>query len=184
MAAAVARGWQAAGIEPNLTRAELAKAHGRIYRSIEEVPRNLTAITLVNVFSHLRSPRAFFQQAAETLSPGGRLYLKTGELGRIRKSLLRDWEIPDHLFFAGLGCVEKYLDEAGLTVVEKRRTDPVAEQFSEESLEMRGRSFPAYVVKRVISMTPGVRAALIMGLRIWRFGAEVYSIEVVAEKAC
>jgi len=100
-------GFEAEGIEVDPERLTLCRKAGLsvFEREIESnfLPRSsYDVISLINVFSHLRSPVATFSSIHRILRPNGIIIVATSELGKeAHKDEVKKWNIPDHLHFAG-----------------------------------------------------------------------------------
>ena len=100
-------GFEAEGIEVDPERLTLCRKAGlSVYdREIESnflPPSSYDVISLINVFSHLRSPVATFSSIHRILRPNGVIIVATSELGKeAHKDEVKKWNIPDHLHFAG-----------------------------------------------------------------------------------
>ena len=91
---AKAAGWETFGTELNVSEAALAKASGhRIWCSSAEYVqfgRTFDAITLWDVFEHLRDGRAFLDFARALLSPGGALFMQIPNGGALAARMLQE----------------------------------------------------------------------------------------------
>lgn len=100
-------GFEVEGIEINPERLAYCKAQGlRVYnRDIESnymPPSSYDVVSLINVFSHLRSPMTTFSAIQRILRDNGVILVATSELGKkAYKGEVENWHLPDHLHFAG-----------------------------------------------------------------------------------
>ena len=117
------------GIEPMHAKAANARRRGLSITSrlLSEISDRYHVISLINVFSHLAHPRTFLEQVEDRLLPRGDVLIETGNGGDLDDA--REFPgplfLPDHLQFAGESHLERFLKEAGLSVVSKyrQRTD-------------------------------------------------------------
>lgn len=149
-----------AGIELNRERAILAREIAKC--DIFEVPleklaagRSFDVITMVNVFSHIPAPRDFLPKVRSLLSPQGKLIIKTGEVSnRVKKRVVHDWGIPDHLQFLGLGTLEYLCKTYGFRIESRRRVPLSHEMFAPSAWRTDGRSALRNVIKAIVVRTP------------------------------
>lgn len=107
------------GLEPNVI-----KAAGCVSRHLDvracaltDVPGAFSAISLLNVFSHLQDPMSFLAECVSRLEPGGELLLETGDTAHLPPEVHpRPLYLPDHLLFANEPIVRRLLTELGLEV--------------------------------------------------------------------
>lgn len=108
------------GLEPNVS-----KATGCVSRSfdvrtcaLEGLPGSFSAISLLNVFSHLQDPKAFIRECVLRLAPGGELLLETGDTAHLPpESHPLPLYLPDHLLFGNEAIVRRLFRQLGLDVV-------------------------------------------------------------------
>jgi len=100
-------GFEVEGIEVDPERLTFCRKAGLSVfdREIESnflPPSSYDVISLINVFSHLRSPVATFSSIHRILRHNGIIIVATSELGKeAYKDEIEKWNIPDHLHFAG-----------------------------------------------------------------------------------
>jgi len=100
-------GFDVEGIEKNPERLAYCRSMGLtvLNNDIESnfLPGSFyDVISLINVFSHLRSPVATFSRIQRLLKNNGVILVATSELGKtVYKDEVGNWHIPDHLHFAG-----------------------------------------------------------------------------------
>ncbi|MFM8533317.1 MAG: class I SAM-dependent methyltransferase [Acidimicrobiia bacterium] len=108
------------GLEPNVL-----KADGCVSRCLDvrtgtlgDLPGTFTAISLLNVFSHLQDPKAFLGECAARLEPGGELLLETGDTAHFPPELHpRPLYLPDHLLFGNEAILRRVFRDLNLDVV-------------------------------------------------------------------
>ena len=108
------------GLEPNATKAHGCTTRGLDVRSVTlgEVDGSFSAISLLNVFSHLQDPTGFIAECVARLEPGGEFLLETGDTADLAAAdHPRPLFLPDHLLFANERIVRRVLTEVGLQVV-------------------------------------------------------------------
>lgn len=108
------------GLEPNLRKAAGCIARGFDVKPcvVEKVSGTFTAISLLNVFSHIPEPRDFIRQCVKRLSPGGELLLETGDTADLpSEHHPQPFYLPDHLVFANEPIVRQLLTDAQFHVI-------------------------------------------------------------------
>lgn len=108
------------GLEPNVL-----KGGGRVSRGLDvrtcalkDVPGTFSAISLLNVFSHLQDPKAFFRDCAARLEPGGELLLETGDTTHFPpEHHPRPLYLPDHLLFGNEAIIQRVFRDLKLEVI-------------------------------------------------------------------
>ncbi|MGH7557858.1 MAG: class I SAM-dependent methyltransferase [Gemmatimonadota bacterium] len=119
----VAPGSVIEGVEPSEPKARVARQRGLRVKggTLEEVDRNYSFLSMINVFSHLPQPRSFLTALPKVLEPGGRLLLVTGNGADVPPTEYPDpLFLPDHLVFAGETHVRGLLEETGFEVIRIR----------------------------------------------------------------
>jgi len=120
------------GLEPMKPKADQARARGLTI--VEDYLRpehaKVDIISVVDVFSHIPSFSSFLGDVRSVLTPGGGLFVETGNLADLdsRDEFPSELGLPDHLVFTGEKQLRGFLDQAGFDVlrVERRRVDGVA----------------------------------------------------------
>jgi len=137
------------GLEPNVNKATGCVGRGLDVRtcSLEGLPGSFSAISLLNVFSHLQDPKAFIRECVSRLAPGGELLLETGDTAHLPpESHPRPLYLPDHLLFGNEAIVRGLLRELGLDVVSVHSYPAVSavpwQVLKECQLAFRGRRIP------------------------------------------
>ena len=160
---ALERGVEIEGIELGHDRLELARKLTGVPihdRPVEELPLDagsLAAVIMIDVFSHLTSPKETLGAIQEALQPGGVLLLHTSEIGRGAKPHHQPaWGLGEHLFFLGEGTIERYAADLGSVVVHRERVWLPETVFTRDRFRMRGRSRMRDLAKRIVLHTPGV----------------------------
>lgn len=108
------------GLEPNVLKAGGCVSRGLDVRTctLGDLPGTFTAISLLNVFSHLQDPKAFLRECAARLEPGGELLLETGDTAHFPpEQHPRPLYLPDHLLFANEAIVRRLFGDLDLEVV-------------------------------------------------------------------
>lgn len=78
-------------------------------------PSSYDVVSLINVFSHLRSPMTTFSAIHRILRDNGVILVATSELGKkAYKDEVENWHIPDHLQFAGPNTFHSIASRFGL----------------------------------------------------------------------
>ena len=161
------RGVEIEGVELGDDRRELAQrmteatVHDRPVEELDLEPGSLAAATMIDVFSHLTSPRETLSVIGRALTPNGVLVLHTSEVGLgVRPHHQPSWELGEHLFFLGEGTIESYADSLGMKVVQRDRIWMPETVFTRERFRMKGRSALRNAVKAAFLYTPGAFRAL------------------------
>lgn len=123
---ALARGWDACGVEVSVEAARRAADHcpGRtIAASALELPfasETFDALSMWDVIEHLADPVRAVEEVARVLRPGGRFVLSTGDVGslvaRLSGARWHLYTLPEHLFFFSRPSLEILISRAGLRV--------------------------------------------------------------------
>jgi 2-polyprenyl-3-methyl-5-hydroxy-6-metoxy-1,4-benzoquinol methylase len=113
------------GIEPMVKKAEAARKHNVpvTSRTLSEVSDLYDVISMVNVFSHIPDFRRFLSDLSCHLAPGGELLIETGNGGDLTDACQYPDRLylPDHLVFAGVEHIHRFLDESGFSVIGMRQ---------------------------------------------------------------
>lgn len=131
------------GLEPMKPKVEAARERGlNVHEGyLSEVEERFDCISLINVFSHLPNFREFLGNLKNKLSPGGEVFIETGNIGDLQDYHQAPTELdpPDHLVFSGERHIIDWLREAGFLVVDfkKKRKDGIV-------------NFGKNVVKRIL----------------------------------
>jgi len=108
------------GLEPNVNKAAGCVSRGLDVRTcaLQDLPGSFSAISLLNVFSHLQNPKAFLRECAARLEPGGELLLETGDTAHFQPNHHpRPLYLPDHLLFGNEAIIRRVFRELNLDVV-------------------------------------------------------------------
>jgi SAM-dependent methyltransferase/Zn ribbon nucleic-acid-binding protein len=108
------------GLEPNVHKATGCVERGLDVRTcmLHDLPGTFSAVSLLNVFSHLQDPKDFIRECVNRLEPGGELLLETGDTAHLSpKHHPRPLYLPDHLLFANEAIVRRLFRELELDVV-------------------------------------------------------------------
>ena len=156
------RGFVPEGIELTADRRAVARRmtgapiHDRPVEEISFDDDTFSVISLINVFSHLTSPKSTLIELQRILRPGGVIILATAEFGEgVKKSHMFSWSLGDHLYFLGEGTMERYARQAGLQVLEHERTWIPNVLFSKERFRVKGRSKSRNTIKAITLKVPG-----------------------------
>ena len=133
VAAAVARGWDASGVDPSAWAVAHAQHLGLDVRqgSIEDLnvePGSLAAASMCDVLEHLLDPGAALDVLHDAIAPGGGLLVTVPDAGSAiaRRMGARWWSVlPMHVQYFTRGSMVRLLDEHGFGVVDVR-THPKA----------------------------------------------------------
>ena len=159
---ATERGVEAEGIELGRDRLALARRltgvtiHDRPIEDLDVEPGSLAAVIMIDVFSHLTSPKRTLGVIHEALLPDGVLLLHTSEIGLGAKPHHQPaWELGEHLFFLGEGTIDRYAADLGFNVIHRESVWLPDTVFTRERFRMRGRSRARDLCKRIVLYTPG-----------------------------
>ena len=125
VAAAVKRGWDAEGCEPNRWLGEWGARHygitirqGSVFDQ-DYAPGSFDVVTLWDVIEHTPSPRAVLDRCRELLKPGGLLIVNYPDIGSwIARLLGRRWLFLTsvHLWYFDRTTIGRMLDTSGFRV--------------------------------------------------------------------
>ena len=125
VAAAVRRGWDAEGCEPNRWLGEWGSRHygirirqGSVFDQAY-APGSFDVVTLWDVIEHTPDPRAVLDRCRELLKPGGLLIVNYPDIGSwIARALGRRWLFLTsvHLWYFDRATVTRLLESAGFEV--------------------------------------------------------------------
>ena len=155
------RGLYCTGIELNPRAAAFARRISRcdIFETpLEEfrIDRQFDVITMINVFSHVPSFDGMFASLLLALRPGGKLILRTSEMGsNVSRWNQAHWGIPDDLHFMGLRTLHFICARYGFAVVRHERIPFEDELFRRSRWQQMGRSRALNVAKRAALRLPG-----------------------------
>lgn len=157
-------GWHVEGIESNIDKIEIAKsmAIGEIYPiPVEELnlpKESYNVITMINVFSHLRSPKKTLKHLMTLLKPRGFLLMRTGEFRDNPKiNDLPSWGlgIPHHLFWNSEKTFEFYGKEVDADIIYYRSV-PSNEYFVRNKFRYKSKIWYKQLAKSILSNIPCV----------------------------
>lgn len=154
------------GIELNPQAAKYARQKAGC--DIREVPfehfrsdRQFDVITMINVFSHIPSFDGMFRSLASALRPGGKVILRTSEMGRhVSRWNQVHWGIPDDLHFLGLQTIDFICARYGFVAVRHIQTAYEDELFRKSRWEQTGRSRLRNLAKTAGLHIPGALSGL------------------------
>jgi SAM-dependent methyltransferase len=137
------------GLEPNLNKASGCVTRGLDVRTcaLKDLPGSFSAISLLNVFSHLQDPKPFLRECAARLAPGGELLLETGDTAHLQPDQHpRPLYLPDHLLFGNEEILRRVFRDLHLEVLSVHRYTSVSaipwQVLKECQLAFRGRRMP------------------------------------------
>lgn len=137
------------GLEPNVHKAAGCVSRGLDVRTcaLQDVPGAFSAISLLNVFSHLQDPKAFLRDCAARLEPGGELLLETGDTAHFPpEHHPRPLYLPDHLLFGNEAIIRRVFRDLNFDVVSVHRYSAVSaipwQVLKECQLALRVRRMP------------------------------------------
>ena len=109
------------GIEPMKPKVIEAKKHGINIKEcyITDIAEKYDFVSLINVFSHIPEFHNLLRDLKKVLNQNGELFLETGNLGDLsyHRKFFSELSLPDHLVFASESNLEKYLNEAGFSII-------------------------------------------------------------------
>ena len=110
--------------------------------------RKFDVVTMINVFSHLRSLDAAFRSLRALLAPGGKVILCTNET---RRSVFRwnqlHWGMPDGFHFLGRGTLDFLCAKYGFRATRRIRAPYEEELFPGSRWKHLGRGSALYLIK-------------------------------------
>lgn len=166
VAAAIAAGFSAEGVELSRARVLTARArglemhHGEL-AELAIATSSFDVVITINVLSHVTDPPEFLSELARITRPGGTLYLVTGNKAELERyadgTRLGDfWGAPGHLFFFGEPQLRALLAKAGFRVEAVERVSRLASRLEPARLGWPGRWA---LVRGALARMPPVRAA-------------------------
>ena len=163
---AAQHGFDAYGIEVDPIHCQVAgkrspgKVFNQPFETLDFPDHSFDVVSLINVFSHLRSPRLFFMRVRELLRKDGILLLRTGEVGPdVEKRHLPRWNLGDHLHFLGVATLKRYCEEVGFEVLNSSRVWVPQFLSSREYLAYHFNSLLRNLATNMILLTPGAHWA-------------------------
>lgn len=115
------KGSRIEGIEPMQAKARIARNLGLPIRSchLSDVTDRYDVVSLVNVFGHIPDFHEFLHEIRARLKTGGELFLQTGNAGDLASAAQYpdDLYLPDHLVFAGMHHVRRFLADGGFEII-------------------------------------------------------------------
>ena len=107
------------GSEPNLKKQNIAKSKGLSvdFIDIQSHSKNYDFISMMNLFSHLPSPRDFIKNINKLLKPEGMFLLQTGDTADLPASKhYKPYFLPDHLSFPNEKILRSILTDNGFKI--------------------------------------------------------------------
>ena len=141
------------GIELNVRKAAGCLDRGLDVRTcgVEELNDRYSAISLLNVFSHLQDPKGFLASCVDRLLPGGELLVETGDTAHLpSEDHPRPLYLPDHLLFGNEAIARRVLTDIGLEVISVHKY-PAASAFPWPVLKDMRAAFTARRMPRPFS---------------------------------
>lgn len=125
-AAALSRGWAAAGIELNPPAAEKARKRGvEVHQGhVEEIDmadRTYDTVTSWDVIEHVPNPRRFIEKLASFVSPGGTIVVTTlNRRSLVARAFRGRWSmiVEDHYTYWDRNSLAAAFDTVGLPIAE------------------------------------------------------------------
>ena len=117
------------GLEPNVLKARGCVSRGLDVRTcaLKELPGAFSAVSLLNVFSHLQEPKAFLHECVSRLEPGGEVLLETGDTAHFPpQQHPRPLYLPDHLLFGNEAIIRRMFRELNMEVVSVHKYSSVS----------------------------------------------------------
>ncbi|HME43777.1 MAG TPA: class I SAM-dependent methyltransferase [Syntrophorhabdales bacterium] len=154
-------GFKVEGVETDPERATYCRrsglnVHDRDIMRNFLTPSSYDVVSMINVFSHLRSPTTAFASLHRLLRPGGLILVATSQLGRrAYKSEVPDWHIPDHLHFAGPETFKRIADTIGFELY-CVRSQPTQKALICQKLVYRSEKRAFRAAKKVLGSVPGL----------------------------
>ena len=154
-------GFEVEGIEINPERLAYCRDAGlKVYENDIDsnfpLPSSYDVISLINVFSHLRSPIATFTAINRILTDKGIILLATSELGeKAYKDEVENWHIPDHLHFAGSNTFQSIASKLNLKISYASRSLTQKVVLSEK-LSYRSNRGLVQMIKIMLRHIPGL----------------------------
>jgi SAM-dependent methyltransferase len=154
-------GFEVEGIEINPARLAYCrdaglKAYGGDIEADLLPPSSYDVVSLINVFSHLRSPMTTFSSIHRILGDNGVILVATSELGKkAYKDEVENWHIPDHLHFAGPNTFQWIASKLNLkfSYVSRSLTQKVV---LSEKLYYRSNHALVQLMKMMLQYIPGL----------------------------
>lgn len=118
-------GWLCHGLELNQTEAKIAKGKGHAVQenllSKAEFSEKFDAITLWDVFEHIKDGYSFLKEARKSLRPSGLVFVQSPSrdalAARILQSQCNMFDGLEHVNLFGIDSLEKLCERAGYEVV-------------------------------------------------------------------
>ncbi|MDD5032960.1 MAG: cobalamin-dependent protein [Candidatus Pacebacteria bacterium] len=113
------KGWQAAGVEPNLKAAEIAQKYGKVYSDFFDEnfgASGFSAVHMSDTIEHLSNPLAVLKTARGILSEKGILMVTTCDMDSF---LGKAYQIKprEHLFYFNKKSLRRILEQSGFKVL-------------------------------------------------------------------
>ena len=171
------------GIEPSVEGTQEAKCQGieMLGQSVSDIPAILRfdAITLLDVIEHVEQPTALMRELAESLNPGGFLFVLSGAFDGLWFRLLaaRFWycNIAEHLVFINRKWSVKFAEAHNLTLVSYELIAYHPKSRSKKLVEIARALVYGYVVPILLNI-PNI--AKIVGMRrflLWKTAPSTFS---------
>jgi SAM-dependent methyltransferase len=145
-----ARGWQVAGVEPNVHAAGLAAERGfEVHHgTLDDTPwasASFDAVTFNHSLEHIPDPGLALRQACALVRPGGVVVASVPNFGGWQRRLFRSrWfhlDLPRHLQHFDRGSLSAMVRTAGLELRRVRTTSSLGGFLASLQYALRGRLF-------------------------------------------
>ena len=125
------RGWNACGIEPNLSMVQHGQKRGLdlrhgVFQDSGEFPKNtFDCVSMIQVISHMPQPREAISYAFDLLKPGGVLLIETWDrkswMASVMRSGWHEYSPPSVLHWFHPGSLKNAAHLAGFEFIQSKR---------------------------------------------------------------
>jgi len=139
------------GIEPIQAKTRVAQDLGLSIRAcpLSEVTERYDVVSIINVLSHIPDFREFLAVIRDHLNVGGELLVQTGNGGDLASAdqYPDQLYLPDHLVFAGVDHVRRFLMQGGLelTAIREVRVDGFVNAAKNAVHRLTGKRAPLFL---------------------------------------
>jgi 2-polyprenyl-3-methyl-5-hydroxy-6-metoxy-1,4-benzoquinol methylase len=154
------------GLEPMKPKVAAARARGLNISEgyLGDIRQRYGFVSIINVFSHVPDFRQFLADVRNVMAPGAEILLETGNAADVgdRRHFPGELVLPDHLVFAGVRHVCRYLQESGFEIIQIRslRIDGLVHFLKSVVKRIMGRAVPLSLPYTSPARTILVRARL------------------------
>ena len=115
------QGWEVEGVEIALHSKPIFDftVYQQEFQDIPVDGPRYDAVTAWAVLEHVHDPKAYFKKAGRVLKKGGRFVFLVTNFKSLSSRGLYLEDVPRHLYFFTEETVKKYLEEAGLVLIQK-----------------------------------------------------------------